>query len=355
MPDIKHTPILFIISALFCVSCASSVNTDNSGNKSLTDKRGEYRIMFYNTENFFDIYNDSLTQDDEFLPDGIRHWNYNRFTHKMNNIFKVIIAAGGTEAPEMIGLCEIENRYVLKKLIYDTPLSKYDYGIIHRDSYDERGIDVALLYRKDKLKMLAYDFIRIAFPTDTAKRTRDILCFKGLTLKADTIHIFVNHWPSRYKGQLETEPYRIYVASLLKNKTDSIFRADRNSNIIITGDFNDEPENRSIKEILNARTVFDTIMPEQLYNLSSHLSATANTGTYKYKFSWEVYDQFIVSGSLMDNDKIRTSSDDVHIFNPRFLLEEDNIYSGYRPFRTYRGYKYAGGFSDHLPIILDLY
>jgi predicted extracellular nuclease len=311
--------------------------------------------MFYNVENFFDYYNDSLTQDDEFLPDGDRHWNYSRFTDKLKKIYKVIIAIGGSEAPEIIGLCEIENRYVLNKLIFNTPLSKYEYEIVHQDSPDSRGIDVALLFRKDKLELLQNSFLNISFPWNPLKKTRDILYFKGLTKGKDTLHIFINHWPSRYKGQLETESYRVYVASVLKNKVDSIFNTSKDSHIIIAGDFNDEPQNKSIKEILSAETDISAIKSNKLYNLSYLLSDSTKTGTVKYKFIWEMFDQFIVSGSLLDTIKISTTSNDIHIFSPDFLLEEDNKYMGYRPFRTYRGYKYTGGYSDHLPVYLDIF
>lgn len=353
-----NTHAVLVIFALLFVECTGSMPHNKVNNS--TNERGEYRVMFYNTENFFDIYDDSLTQDDEFLPGGTRHWTYRRFSRKLNNIYKVVIAVGGAEAPEIIGLSEIENMYVLKRLIYDTPLSKYEYGIIHKDSDDPRGIDVALLFRKDKLELLEKRFIKVTFPQDTIKKTRDVLYFKGQakrgqTPEKDTIHVFINHWPSRYRGQLETEPYRIYAASVLKKKTDSVFKADKNPKIIITGDFNDEPLNRSIKEVLSAGTDPDTILPEKLYNLSCCLSQITKSGTYKYKFNWEMYDQFIVSGSLLNSNKIKTSMNDVHIFNPDFLLEEDNKYSGFKPFRTYYGYKYIGGFSDHLPIILDLY
>lgn len=355
MPVKKYTCCLFIISVCLCFSCTNSVTADKAIDNNLITERGDIRIMFYNTENFFDIYNDSLTQDDEYLPGGYRHWNNKRFSKKLTDIYKVIIAAGGVEAPEIIGLCEIENKYILERLIHSTPLSKLDYGIVHKDSQDPRGIDVALLFRRDKLGLLKQSFITIEFPGDSLKKTRDILYFKGLTYKKDTLHIFINHWPSRYKGQLETESYRLYVASVLRSKVDSIFRTDKNPEIIITGDFNDGPQNRSIKEILSAGADLDTIMPGKLYNISSHLSVNTKTGTYKYKFMWEMYDQFIVSGTLLSADNIKTSLNDVHIFNPDFLLEEDTKYSGLRPYRTYRGYKYTGGFSDHMPIILDLF
>jgi predicted extracellular nuclease len=357
MAAIKNMMVTVLLISFHFIGCNNSTPPGRASNNQA--KRGELRIMFYNTENFFDIYNDSLTRDDEFLPEGSRHWNNKRFTDKLNKLCKVIIAVGGWEPPEIIGLCEVENTSVLYKLIYETPLSKYDYGIVHRDSPDSRGIDVALLYRKDKLVLLDKIFFNICFPGDSLKKTRDILYFKGKVFNKDTLHIFINHWPSRYGGQIETEPYRIYASRLLKNKVDSVFNINKRSKIIITGDFNDEPENKSLAEYLSAvnRTDLssDTITDNKLYNLSYTLSGNAKLGSYKYRSEWDIFDQFIVSGTLLNSRNVSTSKDDIHIFDAPFLMKKDDRYSGYRPFRTYWGYKYEGGFSDHLPVYLDLH
>ncbi len=352
MSLIRNISVFVILTSALTSSCFNKTTSGKCLNNA--DKRGELRIMFYNVENLFDIYDDSLKQDDDFLPEGYKHWNSRRFTDKLNKLYKVIIAVGGWEPPEIIGLCEIENIYILKKLINDTPLSKFEYGIVHRDSPDIRGIDVALLFRKDKISLLQQDFYNIIFPWDTLKKTRDILYFKGLALRKDTLHVFVNHWPSRHGGQLETEAYRVYVSSVLKEKVDSIFNTDNKPKIIITGDFNDEPENRSIAETLSAGFNIDSVEPDKLYNLSYNLQDNKKSGTYKYKFNWEIYDQFIVSGPLISTSELKTSLTDIHIFRADFLFEDDDIYSGIRPYRTYRGYTYTGGFSDHLPVYLDL-
>jgi len=352
MSLIRNILVFVILTSLLTSSCSNKTSPGKYFNNA--DKRGEFRIMFYNVENLFDIYDDSLKQDDDFLPEGDKHWNYRRFTDKLNKLCKVIIAVGGWEPPEIIGLCEIENIYILNKLINDTPLSKFEYGIVHRDSPDIRGIDVALLFRKDKISLLQKNFHNINFPWDSLKKTRDILYFKGLALRKDTLHVFVNHWPSRHGGQLETEAYRVYVSSVLKDRVDSIFSTNKESKIIITGDFNDEPENRSIAETLTAGFNMDSTESDKLYNLSYNLPDNKKSGTCKYKFNWEMYDQFIVSGTLISTPKLKTSLNDIHIFNADFLVEEDDIYSGLRPYRTYRGYTYTGGFSDHLPVYLDL-
>ncbi len=225
-----------------------SQNLQNSGN---TENRD--RIMFYNVENLFDIYNDSLTNDDEFTPEGERRWNNYRFYKKLNNLSKVIISIGEWDPPAVVGLCEIENRFVLNKLIYETPLKNFDYKIIHSESPDRRGIDVALLYRKSKFEPLFYYPVRINFPGDTLSKTRDILYVKGVFSGIDTAHLFINHWPSRYGGYEDSKTKRLFVASVLRNKIDSIFFTEMNPGIIIMGDFNDEPWDESIADGLKAK------------------------------------------------------------------------------------------------------
>lgn len=314
-----------------------------------------YKILFYNVENLFDIYNDTLKNDEEFLPEGERFWSKHRYYNKLNNTYKVIMAVGEWNPPAIIGLCEIENRKVLHDLVHNTPLVKFEYKIIHKESPDRRGIDVGFLYREELFKPLKSEFIPINFPNNPESKTRDIIYVKGIANKIDTLHIFVNHWPSRWGGQLESESKRVFVSSVLRSKVDSIFKSYSASNIIVTGDFNDYPDNKSINDILNASQNLDSILKDQLYNLSAQLFKTKNIGTYKYQGEWGVLDQFIVSGNLLKNgNKIQASVNDTYIFNADFLLEPDEGYFGYKPFRTFIGYKYNGGFSDHLPTYLIL-
>jgi hypothetical protein len=314
-----------------------------------------YKVMFYNAENLFDTYDDSLINDEEFLPEGDRFWNNHKYYSKLTNIYKVIVAVGGWEPPAIIGLCEIENRKVLNDIVNNTPLVKFEYQIIHKESPDRRGIDVGLLYRKELFQPISYEAIPINFPDNPESKTRDILYVKGIVKKTDTLNIFINHWPSRWGGQLESEDRRLFVASVLRAKVDSIFKSNPKSNIIITGDFNDYPDNKSINEVLNASQDFNQIENIQLYNLSSYLYKSKNIGSHKYQGEWGVLDQFIVSGNLLSEEhKFYTTLDDIHIFKADFLLEPDEGYYGYMPKRTFIGYKYNGGFSDHLPTYLIL-
>ncbi len=318
--------------------------------------RGDMRIMFYNTENLFDTFDDTLKNDESFLPDREHYWTASKYYKKLNNISKVITAVGQWELPEIIGLCEIENRKVLEDLIRKTGLKKFNYRIIHKESPDKRGIDVGMLYRPDKFNPLSYQAVRVTFPFDANKPTRDILYVKGTNIYKDTLHIFINHWPSRWGGQAETDRKRKFAASVLRAKVDSLFKADKNPNIIIMGDLNDYPTNNSVTEVLKAKTYFDDIQKESLYNLAWYLQEVKGKGTHKHSGEWGVLDQIIVSGSLLSSDnKINTTPDNAHIFDASFLLEQDNNYTGQKPFRTYIGFKFHDGYSDHLPVYIDLF
>ncbi len=321
----------------------------------MQDKR-DMRIMFYNVENLFDTENDSLTNDDEFTKEGEKRWNSTKYYDKLTKIAKVIIAIGEWSSPDIVGVCEIENRHVLEGLTHFSPLKNIKYKIIHQDSPDKRGIDVALLYRPEKFEPIDFQAIEIQFPNAPEHKTRDILHVTGIANNKDTLNIFVNHWPSRWGGQLESEENRMFVASILRQKIDSIFTNDKTPNILIIGDLNDYPENKSLIEILKTKHDYLEKNTKELYNLSWYLQEEKNLGTHKYNGEWGVLDQIIVSGDfLQSNNSFQTSSENAHVFNADFLLEDDKNFTGKKPFRTYNGYKYNGGFADHLPVFLDLF
>ncbi|MFP3860720.1 MAG: endonuclease/exonuclease/phosphatase family protein [Bacteroidales bacterium] len=318
------------------------------------DSERKLRFMFYNVENAFDTINNPDKEDNEFLPDTIRGWDSYKYYRKINKIYKVTIAAGGWQPPDLIGICEIENGNVIQDLISKTPLSKYPYEFAHKNSPDERGIDVAILYNTEKVEMLSADFIKIELPPEY-RSTRDILYAKVTDYKEDTLHIFVNHWPSRWGGAAATEQKRIIAAQTLRKTTDSILKTNSDSKIIITGDFNDEPENASLTEHLKALSSYNEIQSNNLYNLSANWQKRFR-GTHKYQEHWSVLDQFIVSGALLlDKDNLHTTPEDACIFEFSPLLEKDKKHMGVKPYRTFYGYKYHGGYSDHLPILLDLH
>jgi len=348
------TIITFLLFAIF-VSCNSE--------KQVVDEKlnpefsvNPYRIMFYNTENLFDPADDPNKADEEFTPEGSRNWSEARFKQKLSNIYKVIVAIGEWDLPDLVGLSEVENRNCLESLLNYTPLYKSDYKIIHYESPDARGIDVALLYRTSSFTPISHRPIRITWPKEIGSgTTRDILYTWGVTNEGDTLHVFVNHWPSRWGGQMETEDKRMFVAKLLKNTTDSIFDIHPNAKIVIMGDLNDYPTDRSLVESLKANTSFDNIKSDKLYNLSYYLQEVEKLGTHKYNGQWGVLDQIVVSGALLDTtSNFFTTTKDAHIFNADFLLENDDKYTGKRVNRTYIGFKFHGGYSDHLPTYLDI-
>jgi hypothetical protein len=312
--------------------------------------------MFYNAENLFDFEDDPNISDEEFTPEGTRYWSEFRYYQKLSNVYKVIVGVGEWDLPQIVGLAEIENKKVLEDLLKSTPLYKSDYKIIHFDSPDARGIDVGLLYRGDFFTPLIKRPIKITWPASIGTgTTRDILYVCGVTANSDTLHIFVNHWPSRYGGQMETEGKRGYVAKLLKTKTDSIFDVNPRANIVIMGDLNDYPTDKSLNEGLKAQNEFTKFKSNKLYNLSYYLQEVKKLGTNKYQGDWRILDQILVSGALMDSlNTIYTSVDNAFIFNADFLLEKDEKFTGQTTNRTYIGYKYHGGFSDHLPTYVDL-
>jgi len=348
--------VILTILAILSISCKTKQISNTNLPNIDSVPRGDMRIMFYNCENLFDIYDDTLKLDDEFLPEGEKHWSYSKYQEKLAHITKVITAVGGWDPPELIGLCEVENRYVLDGLVSFSALKKQNYQIIHQESPDNRGIDVALLYLKNKFTPITWKAIKIVFHEDPTRATRDILYVKGINVNKDTMHIFVNHWPSRWGGQIESEDKRMYVAAFLKTKVDSIFAENKNANIFIMGDLNDFPTDKSLLESLKTKTEFNNIQPNELYNLSYYLQEVKGLYSHKYQGEGGVLDQMIISGNLL-NPKNSTymTKDNAHVFNASFLLEQDIDYVGYKPFRTYIGYKYWGGFSDHLPVYIDLF
>ena len=341
--------LLVILSPLISYS-----QSDRTGE--IDNLRSDYRILFYNVENLFDTKDDSLKNDAEFLPQGAKYWTWKKYQDKCSKIAKIIMAVGGWELPEIVGLCEIENRKTLNGILYSTPLKKGNYKIIHNESPDHRGIDVALLYQADRFFPIDTSFLKLTYNKSSYSTTREILYVKGATHTDDTLHIFVNHWPSRWGGQLESENKRISAAQLLRSKVDSLFRYNSKTKIIIMGDFNDYPDNKSINNTLKASMPNKEIIDNELYNLASILENKSSIASHKYKGVWGMLDQFIVSGALMNaNGILQAQPNNMFIFAPNYLLETDNSYKGIRPNRTYIGYKYHGGFSDHLPVYLDLW
>ena len=292
-----------------------------------------FRILFWNTENLFDYKDDPKKNDNEFLPDATRRWTYFRYRDKLKNLAKGIIASGDEYVPDLVGLCEVENDSCLYDLTRRSPLKEAGYRYVMTDSPDQRGIDVALLYQRGSFKLLQHQSIRIPFKQVKKAPTRDILHVVGKVVSGDTLDVWVVHYPSRRGGKAKSEPYRLLVAEILKHAVDSVMLVRQNPNVVIMGDFNDGPSSPVMKKLCSDGRLVNLMQGKK-------------EGTYRYRGAWEILDQFLVS------ENVRTKN--AEVLQHPFLLEEDEKYGGNKPFRTYNGMRYQGGFSDHLPIILDL-
>ena len=349
--------ILFFVMGLFGISflTPSYIIAQDSHYKqdSLSQEKVPFRIVSWNIENLFDTHHDSLKNDREFLPDAMRHWNYSRYKKKLADIARVITAVGEWNPPALVGLCEVENDTVLRDLTRRSPLKELGYRYVMTSSPDLRGIDVALLYQRDLFKLLSSRSISIP-PLNQHRPTRDLLHVSGLLLTGDTLDVFVCHLPSRSGGAKESEPYRLHAAQILRTEADSILYKRLHPQVIIMGDFNDYPTNKSIQEVLEAEAPSPTLSPLKLYHLLARKAKSKDFGSYKYRGEWGLLDHLIVSGALLNQSgKFFTSEEKANVCLLPFLLIEDQKYGGREPFRTYKGMKYQGGISDHLPIYTD--
>lgn len=305
--------------------------------------QGTFRILFWNVENLFDHKDDPHKNDNEFLPDAHRHWTYFRYQDKLNKLAKTIIASGREDVPPLVGLCEVENDTCLIDLLKHSPLREAGYRYIMTNSLDQRGIDVALLYQPGSFRVLGSQNIRIPHKLVRKGATRDILHVTGRVCSGDTLDIFVCHMPSRSGGKAKSEPYRRFTARILKHSVDSVSQTRKHPYIVVMGDFNDYPTDKSLKKELCGDGTLRNLMQGK------------KGGTYRYRGEWGILDQFLVLGTMLRRKaNIHTSTDQAYILNHPFLLEEDDRYGGDKPFRTYQGMKYLGGYSDHLPICLDV-
>ncbi len=333
----KLKPGLFLLCTVWLTSCSSVKKT----------LRHEYTVMSYNVENLYDTTDDPKIPDDEFLPTSEKKWDNEKYLKKLNDISKVISEINPQELPEIVGLVEVENQQVLVDLV-NTENIEGKYGIIHEESPDYRGIDVALIYRKDAFKELAHEVLPVVFPDDPEFKTRDILHVTG-KIKNKIVHLFVNHWPSRIGGDEKTEPKRILAASVLKKKVDEILVSDLNANIIIMGDMNDEPTNKSLKETLGAQA------PESKAKLVNLMFPDDNDGkgTYYFSSNWNMLDNLVVSESILKSTKIKVENGKGFIYNPDWMVFKNKNGDG-TPNRTYVGNKYVGGVSDHFPVYFKM-
>ena len=300
---------------------------------SQVEAQESFRVLFWNTENLFDCKDDPKKNDNEYLPEAIRHWTFYRYRDKVKNLAKGIIASGHEYVPDLVGLCEVENDSCLYDLTRRSPLKEAGYRYVMTDSPDQRGIDVALLYQRGSFKLIQHQSIRIPSKQIKKAPTRDILHVVGKVVSGDSLDVMVVHLPSRRGGKAKSEPHRLLVAEILKQTVDSLIQIRQNPNVVIMGDFNDNPSSALMKKLCSDGRLVNLMQGQK-------------EGTYRYRGKWEILDQFLVSRNMRAKN--------VKILRHPFLLEEDEKYGGDKPFRSYNGMRYQGGFSDHLPIILDL-
>ena len=299
---------------------------------------GFLTLVELNCENLFDTRHDSLKQDEEYLPEATRHWTPKRYWQKLNNIAQELLSTCDDGIPDLIALCEVENDSVLNDLTNRSLLRNAGYEYMVTNSPDVRGIDVALLYSPYAFAPVRSYPIRIT-PVEGMRPTRDILYVSGKTVAGDTLHVFVVHAPSRYGGERYSRPFRKAVAERLCQSVDSIQTATPDAQILIAGDFNDEADGPVLKQICRHR----------LQNLTKGARGQNGVrGTYRYKGRWGSIDH--VLGSRHIYNKVDTA----YVHAPKFLLEDEKFYGGFRPRRTYNGMTYRPGYSDHLPLVVRL-
>lgn len=329
---------LLVISGAVLFSCTSV-------KKSL---RQEYTVVSYNVENLFDTVDDPKIPDEEFLPASEKKWDSEKYQKKLANLAQVISEVNPNEMPEVVGLVEVENQTVLEDLVKSGKLNGQGYAIIHEESPDYRGIDVAMIYRKDAFQEISHEVLPVVFPDDPEFKTRDILHVTG-KMRNKTVHLFVNHWPSRIGGDEKTEPKRVLAASVLKKKVDQILAVDPKARIIIIGDMNDEPANKSLQETLGAAapdsgvTLVNLMMPDDV----------AGKGTYFYSGAWNMLDNLVVSETVLKGKGMLVEGGKGNIFSNDWMIFT-NKNGDKTPNRSYVGNKYVAGVSDHFPVYFKM-
>lgn len=315
-------------------------------------------IAFYNVENLFDTENDPFTFDDDRTPTGKDRWTEEKYEDKLKKLSFVISDIGREQSgisPAIIGVCEIENYKVLEDLTNQPLLSAHNYGIVHYDSPDRRGIDVGLLYQKSMFTPLHTRSHRLMLfeADDPSKRvyTRDQLVVSGL-FEGEPMHFIVNHWPSRSGGEARSSYKRESAARLNKRIVDSLYLIDPYSKIIIMGDFNDDPTNKSIKKVLGTRHEKNKTAIGELFNPFENM-LKKGMGTLAFRDGWNLFDQIILSHELLGSDYTTYQFYRAGIFNPAYLLTPSGQFKGY-PFRSYDFGGYTGGYSDHFPVFIQM-
>jgi predicted extracellular nuclease len=297
-------------------------------------------IAFYNVENLFDTIDNPNKNDEDYLPNSDYNWNAEKYNNKLQNLSRVIAALNNGNGPTILGVCEIENKQVLLDLTQSPAIKNKNYSVVHYESNDERGIDVGLLYKKDQATVLNAGILR----PDLSKwndKTRDVLYVQLKLNNGEKIWVLVCHLPSRREGQEESDPKRVVVASKIATFRDSLLQANPTEKIFIIGDFNDEPDNNSMK-IITGNEGHNAMQSLQL----------EGKGSAMYKGEWDMLDQIVYYES---KGKCNVLPSSANIFEPSWLKQHGNPKYEGSPLRTFGGKKYLNGYSDHFPVSIQLF
>jgi len=313
-------------------------------------------VGFYNLENLFDTEDDSLINDSEFLPTGKKLYTQEVYKDKLKNLSDVISQLARDITPDgvaILGVAEIENKKVLEDLVVQQKLKDRKYQIVHYNSPDARGIDVALLYNPAYFKVIESASLNVPLknPDGTPYATRDVLWVYGL-FNGEPLHVFVNHWPSRRGGEEASAPNRALAAGVARAKIDSILKVQPDAKIMLMGDLNDDPLSPSVTKVLNASNDIPKLKKDQLYNPWTDFYKKG-IGTLAYNDAWNLFDQIVISQPFLKKDQDGFFFQKAVIFNKPFLVQKSGRYKGY-PFRTYDFDNYMNGYSDHFPVYVVL-
>ena len=316
-----------------------------------------YKVMFYNFENLFDTINDPEILDEECTPDGPKNWNSVKYNKNIGNLERVLfdIAALDKNYPAVIGVSEVENRSVLEDVIATPKLAPANYRIVHYDSPDARGVDVAFFYRPDVFELEGSAPIPFTMEGLPNFKTRDIVTMWG-TIEGEPFYFMVAHWPSRLGGKEASAPKRERAAEIMRRAADSVLRLDPATKVVMMGDFNDDATDDSITEVLGAKGDIRKLEPGDYYNPFINV-LKAGYGTLAYQDAWNLFDNIVVSENLVAGDglKIRKASPKArfygNIFSRPYMIQQEGQYKGY-PLRTFVGNNFQGGYSDHFPVYI---
>ena len=309
------------------------------------NKVAVYKVGFYNLENLFDTINNNAQYDLEFSPKGARQWNSVRYWQKQENMAMTIKDMG----VDILGVSEIENRSVLEDLVNMSDLKSLGYNIVHYDSPDKRGVDVGLLYNPKRFRVLCSASHRLFIPEKPDFKTRDQLVVTGL-LGGEKVSVIVNHWPSRLGGEEKSSPMREAAAALSRHIADSVLAQDPSTAIIIMGDMNDDPTNKSCKDVLGAKRRQKDVAEGGYFNTMWPIF-DKGIGTLAYQGQWNLFDQIIISENLLHDKTNKLKFWKAEVFNKDYLINQEGSYKGY-PKRTFAGGVFLNGYSDHFPTLI---